>query len=360
MANEEDKNQEVKKEDVNKRNKIKRAILWIASIFQFKFYMGYCLGIQLDILIGAFLGLKFAKFDTFSGFFNFFISFGIVIFYSGITFLVVKMIWNMNKKQTEESPKKIEEDIKNKSKWDFLNEDIKKDLKFASLIIALISIKDLILAPVMVFCVISPVAQIVPMLLFTLIIGVFIVARRPFESCFENFAVASTNIFYSILLILYIVLHKSTHLSSKDRQNKIGMTCVILIVAIVAVNLFLALYKLVILIVEMVKKARAKSKVRSRVSPVDNVDSEVGLNNHQTELNGFEVLQEDGFCMQEFETMLMSGKKEELPQEGSQKKISKGIEFDKLAKESSINDFNLNKNNVLVTENTRNVMLRKK
>jgi hypothetical protein len=104
------------------------------------------------------------------------------------------------------------------------------------------------------------------MIFFTITIAAFVVVKRPFTGCLDNFTLAFTSICYSVVLILFLVLHNNTGgLSPKDRHNKLGLACVILIVAIGVVNLLLALYKMIETIIEFIKETIAKFKTKIKV-----------------------------------------------------------------------------------------------
>ena len=78
-------------------------MLYVASIFQFEFFMGYVLGLELDILMGSFIGLKYARFYSIKDFISVTLSIIIVSFYAVVTFVIVKMIIKSNRGKKEES-----------------------------------------------------------------------------------------------------------------------------------------------------------------------------------------------------------------------------------------------------------------
>ena len=132
-----------------KRNRFLKLILFSESIFSFEFFMSYFLGIQLDILIGAFTGMKYARVESFANFFNMMVSLVVIIFYGVVTVLISIKVWVLNKKYKD----KVDELHKftHNKKWDFLHLNVKKEIPFASYVIAMNVIKDFIISPIIVF-----------------------------------------------------------------------------------------------------------------------------------------------------------------------------------------------------------------
>ena len=124
-------------EEINEQNsevKIKRkfifkAIFFFEGIFSFEFFMSYFLGIQMDILISAFVGIKYGKFDSFANIFSVILSILVVGFYALVTVLISIKVWVFSRREKD----KIEELHKHSvnKKWDFLEIGIKKELPFA-------------------------------------------------------------------------------------------------------------------------------------------------------------------------------------------------------------------------------------
>ena len=76
--------------------------------------MGFCLGIELDIFIGALIGLKYSSTQHFKGIVNLIASLVVVLFYTIITVCVIEFIYKSSKKAEVKSEDDIEQDIDNK------------------------------------------------------------------------------------------------------------------------------------------------------------------------------------------------------------------------------------------------------
>lgn len=75
-----------------KRSWFQRLIMFCYHLLTFKFIMNFLLAVELDLLLGAFVGIKYTKFDNFVNIFNFMISSTIIVFYAGVTaFLTYKI-----------------------------------------------------------------------------------------------------------------------------------------------------------------------------------------------------------------------------------------------------------------------------
>jgi hypothetical protein len=59
--------------------------------------MSFCLGIQLNILLVGFVGLKYSKFGNFAGVFNFLLSLTVVGFYGVLSFIITKNYIKLHK-----------------------------------------------------------------------------------------------------------------------------------------------------------------------------------------------------------------------------------------------------------------------
>ena len=99
--------------------------------------------------------------------------------------------------------------------------------------------------------------QIVPIILLTLMIAVFILVKRPFNSWVQNTALMISNLCYTVVLILFMVIEKNKIISPGERYHKLGTPCVVFIIIIVMINLAVAIFTIIALIVEAWKKARA-------------------------------------------------------------------------------------------------------
>ena len=76
------------------------------------------MGIELDILIGAFVGLKYSRFDNARNIFDFILSLLVVVFYGFVTLMISINVWRFSKKAKD----KVEELHKFTiyKKWEFL------------------------------------------------------------------------------------------------------------------------------------------------------------------------------------------------------------------------------------------------
>ena len=71
-----------------KRKCLHRVIFFVENIFSFEFFMNYFLGIQMDIMIGAWVGLRYARFESFASVLSIIISLVVVLFYGAVTVLI--------------------------------------------------------------------------------------------------------------------------------------------------------------------------------------------------------------------------------------------------------------------------------
>jgi hypothetical protein len=83
----------------------------------------------MDMMIGAMVGLRYARFDSLAGIFNAGVSLGVVVFYGAVTVLISIKVWIFSRRGKDH----VEELHKNSvhRKWDFLQIGIKKQLPFA-------------------------------------------------------------------------------------------------------------------------------------------------------------------------------------------------------------------------------------
>jgi hypothetical protein len=217
------------------------------------------LAVELDILLGAFVGLKYGKYDSFRNILNTFISLGSIIFYGIVTVIVSKKIFLFNR----ESKDQIEDVHKNtvNKKWEFLCEEVNTEVSFASYVIAMNVVKDFLFSPFIVLGIASNPIQIFPIILITIAISVFVAMKKPFKSCLENWTLIINNINYTIVLILfYIINSHSDNMTQKERYLKLGTPCVIVICLILIINIVVG----VVTMIDLAKNACKKRKIESR------------------------------------------------------------------------------------------------
>ena len=112
-----------------KRKWLFRLLFFVENIFSFEFLMSYFLGIQMDIMIGGMVGLKYARFNSFPTVISVLVSSLVVLFYGFVTVMItikVHIFSKKNKDQIEELHK-----YSVHKKWDFLHIGVKKKLPFA-------------------------------------------------------------------------------------------------------------------------------------------------------------------------------------------------------------------------------------
>lgn len=208
----------------------------------------------MDIMMGAFVGLKYARFQNFGEVFSMLVSLLVVIFYALVTVLITMKVWVFGKKDKD----KIEELHKHSvnRRWEFLKIGIKKDMPFASYVIGINVIKDFIVAPIIVLGIESALVQCIPIIILTIFIAGFIVVRRPFDSWLENTTLVINNICYSVVLVLFLIIEKNNSFTSKEKYNKLGTPTVVFIIIILMINVCVALFTIVSLVIVVWKTAR--------------------------------------------------------------------------------------------------------
>lgn len=115
------------------------------DLLSFEFFLNFLLAIELDILLGAFVGLKYGSFDGFVNIFNTMLSVLLIGIYAAITLMVTKKIFLFNKKD-EDKLAAMHKSTKWK-KWEFLYEEVDNKISFASYVIAMNVVKDFIFSP---------------------------------------------------------------------------------------------------------------------------------------------------------------------------------------------------------------------
>ena len=94
--------------------------------------------------------------------------------------------------------------------------------------------------------------------------------KIPYIKKCENIHNIFTNLFYMIILTLFLVMEKNKSMDQKEKHNKLGVTCVVVIIIILLTNAFMAIFELI----QLFRKALIKikkgnnSKVSASVSSV--------------------------------------------------------------------------------------------
>ena len=249
-------NTEIKK----KRGWFMKLIVYMDCFFSFQFYMGFCLGMELDMLIGAFVGLKYINMGAGTGMLNLIVSLVIIIFYAAVTVIISKKIWDFNKKSNDvvvETHK-----LSRQGKWNFLYTGVNRKISFAGYVVAMNAIKDFVISPILVFGIDDGIFQIVPILVVVFSIGVFVIFRMPFDKKIENYALFLNNISYTAVLIIFTMIHYSHKKDQKYRHEKLGTPCVIIICFIILLNICLAIYTIITMLYETYQKCKVKSKAK--------------------------------------------------------------------------------------------------
>ena len=202
------------------------------------------------------MGIKYARFNSGANVFGFLISLIIVAFYSILTVLICMKVWVFSKK-SKDQVEELHKFTVNK-KWDFLQMGVKKTLPFAPFVIAMNVIKDFVVAPFIVLGIESVYVQVIPIILLTLLIASFVLVRKPFEGWIENATLILNNVCYTGILIIFLLIEKD-NLGPKEKYNRLGTPCVIMIIIVLLINLIVAIITMISLVVQACKKARARS-----------------------------------------------------------------------------------------------------
>ena len=276
--------------DVSVQNGVKRgccakAILFFGNIFNFGFFINFSIGIQLNILLVSFLGLKYSRFNYVGGVLSFLLSLLIVVLYFILAVVISKKAWDVNRqikknidKNNSDSENKIK--IENQAdKWIFLMEGVKKDVPLAPFIVAANIIKDYFISLVVVFSVEYSLWQIIFPVCLIVTVGLFTIIKKPYEVSLENIFHFASNLSYLTVLILFLVIDRlSNNMSSKDRYQYLGTACVVIISLILIFNLIFALSMLIRSVYTACKKKvkiEQKSKVENSKKVVENEFEEI-------------------------------------------------------------------------------------
>lgn len=199
-----------------KRGKIQKVIIFINDFLSFEFFVNFMLALELDILLGAFAGLKYGTYDNLINAINLLVSILSILFYAALTFIVGKKIFIISKKRKST----MDEVHKGKliKTWEFLQEEVNSEISFASYIIALSVAKDFLFSPFIILGVSSNPVQIFPIITILVLISAFVVVKRPFKSRFENLTLIANNFCYIVILVLfYIINSQSGNMTQKER-----------------------------------------------------------------------------------------------------------------------------------------------
>ncbi len=232
---------------------------------------------ELDILMGAFVGLKYARTSSFADLFNLLISLVCISFYATLTVVVIIKILLFNKKPKDN----IEETHWERkiAKWKGLYEGLNTKVSFASYVVALNVVKDFVISSFIILAVENSKLQLIPTILFITLTGVFVMIKKPFDSCLANWTIIINNFAYtSVLVIFYMIENNSSDMTQKERHTKLGFPCVIIICIILVINLIIGIATMVVMIREACKKMR--SAKRSKVSGVSAKIKKLTLNDH--------------------------------------------------------------------------------
>lgn len=230
-----------------------KIIVFIDNLLSFSFFLNLILAMELDILIGAFVGLKYARFDSFVKVFNFLFSLALVLFYGVITAVVFLKILLFNKKAED----KVEETHRETKleRWKGLYDGLNKKVSFATYVVAINVVKDFLISAVIILGIENNKVQLIPTMILILAASVFVIIKKPFDTCLANWTLIINNLAYTaVLLVFYIIANHSDGMTQKERHTKLGVPCVIIICIILLINLIIGIVTMVELIRDACKK----------------------------------------------------------------------------------------------------------
>ena len=184
-----------------------KMIVKINDFVNFEFIMNLMIAVQMDMLLGAFVGLKYGSFESFATIFNFMMSLILVLFYAFVTiFLSWKiLLWNKEGDKLDS----VHKSSKFK-KWEFLLREIKTEVRLSTYIVALTVIKDFLYSPFIIFGIENANVQILPILGISIFMIIFVAKTKPFKSKTENFTLIANSLCYTVVLFMFLVLHNYT------------------------------------------------------------------------------------------------------------------------------------------------------
>jgi hypothetical protein len=230
-----------------------KVIVFIDNMLSFSFFLNLILAMELDILIGAFVGLKYARFDSFVKVFNFLFSLALILFFGFITVVVFMKILLFNRKAQD----KVEETHKETKleRWKGIYVGLNKKVPFATYVVAINIVKDFLISAVIILGIENNKVQLIPTIILIFAAAVFVIIKQPFDTCLANWTLIINNLAYTaVLLVFYIIANHSDGMTQKERHTKLGVPCVFIICAILLINLIIGIAT----IVEMIKDACKK------------------------------------------------------------------------------------------------------
>jgi hypothetical protein len=79
--------------------------------------------------------------------------------------------------------------------------------------------------------------------------AMFLIIRRPFDGCVQNATLIINNVCYTVVLILFLVIERNKNMGPGERYYKLGVPCVVFILIIVLINLAVAVYTVIALVI---------------------------------------------------------------------------------------------------------------
>lgn len=75
-----------------KRKWYLKVVIFMEGVFNFEFFMSFSMGIKLDILIGAFVGVKYARFNSGASVIGLLVSLAVIGYYGVLTVLITMKV----------------------------------------------------------------------------------------------------------------------------------------------------------------------------------------------------------------------------------------------------------------------------
>ena len=169
----EDNNQAKKKGCIAKMG------IFLSEFFDLNFFVNFCYGVKLNVLLISSIGLQNARIESLWGIISLVVSILVVLFYAALTAIVLI--------KTRLFYKKSKIDEKNK-KWAFLIEDLKPKVKLAPYIVSFSWLKDFFSPMILVLSVNNLLGQLIPIIILNFFMALFLVVKRPYKSCLDNVA----------------------------------------------------------------------------------------------------------------------------------------------------------------------------
>ena len=80
-----------------------------------------------------------------------------------------------------------------------------------------------------------------------MLMAIFILVRKPFEGWIENTTLIFSNLCYTAILVIYLLIEKD-NLGPKEKYSRLGTPCVILIIIVLLINLIVAIITMISII----------------------------------------------------------------------------------------------------------------